>query len=81
MASPELAVAYEDTYVKDLCRRNGLRVDGLYLGSWRGEAGDPATKFVGQDLIVGVKMASSSFAARELDAPSAGAYKSSHVVK
>lgn len=81
MASPELAVAYEDTYVKDLCRRNGLRVDGLHLGSWRGEAGDPASKFVGQDLIVGVKMASSSFAARELDAPSAGADRSSHVVK
>ena len=34
MASPELAIGYEEEYVRDLYARNGMDVAGFYAGSW-----------------------------------------------
>jgi SAM-dependent methyltransferase len=55
MACPELAVAYEEAYVRDLYAKNGLDVSGFYLGPWSGQPAMPATAPHGQDLVVGTK--------------------------
>lgn len=55
MSSPELAVGYEEKYVRDLYARNGLDVSGFYLGPWSGQPPTPATAPHGQDLVVGTK--------------------------
>ena len=55
MACPELAVGYEEKYVRDLYASNGLDVSGFYLGPWSGQAATPATAPHGQDLVVGTR--------------------------
>ena len=55
MACPELAVGYEEKYVRDLYASNGLDVSGFYLGPWSGQAATPATAPHGQDLVVGIR--------------------------
>lgn len=55
MASPELAVAYEEDYVRNVYVRNGLDVAGYYAGSWSGRACQPGIENIGQDLVVGIK--------------------------
>jgi len=55
MSCPELAVGYEEKYVRDLYASNGLDVTGLYLGQWSGQPATPATEPHGQDLVVGIR--------------------------
>ncbi|MGP7999414.1 MAG: class I SAM-dependent methyltransferase [Streptosporangiaceae bacterium] len=55
MSAPELAVGYDEQYVRDLYASNGLDVTGFYLGPWSGQPGTPATAPHGQDLVVGVR--------------------------
>jgi SAM-dependent methyltransferase len=55
MSSPELAVAYEEQYVREVYARNGMGVGGFYLGPWSGLPGAPGTEYHGQDLVVGIK--------------------------
>ncbi|HTT51839.1 MAG TPA: class I SAM-dependent methyltransferase [Streptosporangiaceae bacterium] len=55
MAAPELAVGYEEQYVRDLYASNGLDVTGFYLGPWSGQPASPATAPHGQDLVVGTR--------------------------
>jgi len=55
MSCPELAVGYEEKYVRDLYASNGLDVSGLYLGQWSGQPATSATEPHGQDLVVGIR--------------------------
>jgi SAM-dependent methyltransferase len=55
MSCPELAVGYEENYVRDLYASNGLDVSGFYLGPWSGQAATSATAPHGQDLVVGTR--------------------------
>ncbi len=55
MSCPELAVGYEETYLRELYARNGLDVSGFHLGPWSGQPATPATAPHGQDLVVGIK--------------------------
>ena len=55
MSCPELAVGYEEKYVRDLYASNGLDVSGLYLGQRSGQPATPATEAHGQDLVVGIR--------------------------
>jgi SAM-dependent methyltransferase len=55
MASPELAIAYEADYVRNVYDRKGLDVARSYIGSWSGRPCTPGIESLGQDLVVGVK--------------------------
>jgi len=55
MSSPELAVGYEEEYVRDLYDSHGLDVAGFYLGPWSGQPATPATGAHGQDLVIGIR--------------------------
>jgi SAM-dependent methyltransferase len=55
MAAPELAVGYEERYIRDVYARHGLDVSGFHVGPWSGQAGEPGIAHLGQDLVVGVK--------------------------
>lgn len=55
MLARELAVGYEEDYVRSLYARNGLDVSGFYVGSWSGRPGAPEVECLGQDLVVGSK--------------------------
>jgi SAM-dependent methyltransferase len=55
MLARELAVGYEEDYVRSLYSRNGLDVSGFYVGSWSGLPGAPEVRSLGQDLVVGSK--------------------------
>jgi len=55
MSCPELAVGYEEKYIRDLYTSNGLDVSGFYLGPWSGQAPTAATAPHGQDLVVGTR--------------------------
>jgi SAM-dependent methyltransferase len=55
MLARELAVGYDEDYVRDLYARNGLDVSGFYVGSWSGQPGAPEVRCLGQDLVVGIK--------------------------
>jgi SAM-dependent methyltransferase len=56
MSCPELAVGYEERYVRDLYASNGLDVSGFYLGPWSGQVATAATAPHGQDLVVGTRL-------------------------
>jgi SAM-dependent methyltransferase len=56
MLTPELAVGYEEDYVRSLYARNGLEVSGFYVGSWTGLPSPPEIEWHGQDLVVGTKL-------------------------
>lgn len=55
MASPELAIGYEEGYVRDVYARHGLDVAGFYAGSWSGRPSMPGVEDLGQDLVVGIR--------------------------
>jgi hypothetical protein len=55
MSCPELAVGYEEKYVRDLYAGNGLDVSGFYLGQWSGQPATSATEPHGQDLVIGIR--------------------------
>lgn len=55
MLDRELAVGYEEDYVRSLYARNGLDVAGFYVGSWSGLPSAPEVRSLGQDLVVGSK--------------------------
>jgi SAM-dependent methyltransferase len=55
MLARELAVGYEEDYVRSLYARNGLDVSGFYVGSWSGLPSAPEVRSLGQDLVVGTK--------------------------
>jgi SAM-dependent methyltransferase len=55
MLARELAVAYEEDYVRSRYARNGLDVGGFYVGGWSGGPSAPEVRCLGQDLVVGVK--------------------------
>jgi SAM-dependent methyltransferase len=55
MLARELAVGYEEDYVRGLYARNGLDVSGFYVGSWSGQPSAPEVRSLGQDLVVGIK--------------------------
>lgn len=55
MGIPELAVAYDESYVRDLYARNGLDVSAVYAGRWSGLPASPGIPSTGQDLVVGIK--------------------------
>jgi ubiquinone/menaquinone biosynthesis C-methylase UbiE len=55
MDVPELGIAYDESYVRDLYTRNGLDVSGLYAGTWSGHPGVPGVLALGQDLVLGIK--------------------------
>jgi SAM-dependent methyltransferase len=55
MLARELAVGYEEEYVRSLYARNGLDVSGNYVGSWSGRPFAPEVQCLGQDLVVGSK--------------------------
>ena len=55
MSAPELAVGYEEKYVRDLYDRHGLDMAGFHLGPWSGQPATPATGPHGQDLVIGVR--------------------------
>jgi SAM-dependent methyltransferase len=55
MLARELAVGYEEDYVRSLYARNGLAVSGFYDGSWSGRPSAPEVGWLGQDLLVGSK--------------------------
>jgi len=57
MPAPELAVGYEEDYVRSLYARNGLDVSGFYVGAWSGRPSAPEVGWLGQDLVVGSKLA------------------------
>jgi len=55
MSAPELAVGYEEKYVRDLYDSHGLDMAGFHLGPWSGQPATPATGPHGQDLVIGVR--------------------------
>jgi ubiquinone/menaquinone biosynthesis C-methylase UbiE len=55
MAIPELGIAYDESYVRDLYARNGLDVSALYPGNWTGQPAVPGVLRLGQDLVLGIK--------------------------
>jgi SAM-dependent methyltransferase len=55
MLARELAVGYEEDYVRSLYTRNGLDVSGFYVGPWSGQPSAPDIRRLGQDLVVGTK--------------------------
>jgi SAM-dependent methyltransferase len=55
MAAPELAVGYQEDYVRHLYAGHGLDVAGFYPGSWSGRPCLPGIEDIGQDLVVGIR--------------------------
>jgi SAM-dependent methyltransferase len=51
----ELAVGYDEEYVRHLYDRNGLDVTAFYPANWSGRPGAPEVQCLGQDLIIGTK--------------------------
>jgi ubiquinone/menaquinone biosynthesis C-methylase UbiE len=52
---PELAVAYDEGYVRDLFEHRGMRTHAIHYGSWSGrETSDPGTG-LSQDAVVAIK--------------------------
>lgn len=55
MDVPELGIAYDESYVRDLYSRNGLAVSGVYAGRWSGHPAESGVLSLGQDLVLGIK--------------------------
>jgi ubiquinone/menaquinone biosynthesis C-methylase UbiE len=55
MDVPELGIAYDESYVRDLYTRNGLTVSELYAGTWSGQPAESGVLALGQDLVIGIK--------------------------
>jgi SAM-dependent methyltransferase len=51
LGNPELGVAYQEAFIRNLYQKNNLEIKQLYYGSWFGQEKDAGL----QDIIVGLK--------------------------
>ena len=53
---PELAVAYEEDYVREVYERSGLSTEGgIYYGTWSGRKPSARSSGLGQDLVLSIR--------------------------